>query len=294
MDKQKVYYRIAEIAKKFGMSQEQMAEILKKNGIVEVLNGIYDRDSFRGKVSNLKKMVAEYKNDMKRERITAENPDGYMNVAEIAMIFGIDENSVRRKLRLLKLPYITGIRNEKRYHDIIIDKYSHVLRKGKRLPVKNKYLRERGYIPADEFAILAGICRSTLTKRIKRGIYTDFIIVGCTSYLHRRNLNVKPTKMSSIASDSPDGYIPLITIREILGLASLSIKKYVDSGIVNNHKIIRKSGHVYIERSEAEKFISWYSKMRAGYENGRRCIEADNITVKSGIGVVLSDYKFDK
>ena len=285
MDKQKVYYRIAEIAKKFGISQEHMAEILKKNGIIEVLDGIYDRDSFRGKVTNLKKMVNEYKNNKTREHIISEHKDGYMNIQEIAEKFGSDVSCIRRKINKLKLPYITGIRGEKRYHDTVIDKYIHILKKGNHIPNgKKPILRNRGYITYSEFEILAGITRVTLNNRIKKGIYSDCIMVDNICYIHRRNLNVQPVRNSSIVSNSPDGYIPLVTIRKILGLSSLSIQKYIRDGIVNPLYVQNKSGHVYLKREEAEHFIEWYK------ENRYKHSHYENISVTKGIGIVLSDY----
>lgn len=287
MDKQKVYYRIAEIAKKFGISQEQMAEILKKNGINEVLPGIYDRDSFRGKVNNVRKMVKDYKEDKQREHIVSIHNDGYMNINEIAEVFGTDVSCIRRKINKLKLPYITGIRGEKRYHDTVIDKHAHVMKKGNHLPNgKKPILRNRGYITYSEFEILAGITRITLNNRIRKGIYSDCIMVDNICYIHRRNLNIQPVRHSSIISNTPDGYIPLVTIRKILGLVALSIQKYIRDGVINPLYVINKSGHVYLKREEAERFVEWYKENRRKHSHEHY----DNVSVTKGIGVILSDY----
>lgn len=294
MEKKKVYYRIGEIATKFGVGQKIMAEILRRNGINEVLEGIYDRDSFRGKVTNLKKMVEEYISEKRRSRIKAENPDGYMNINEIASVFGLDVSCVRRKINALKLPYITGIRGEKRYHDVVIDRYSHILKKGRKLPAgKNKELRSRGYIPYSEFEILAGITRATLIRRIHDGLYTDYIMSGNVAYIHKRNLNVQPVKNSHISSKSPDGYIPLVTIRNILNLKVLTIQQYINRGIVNPLCVVKKTGFVYIQREEAEKFIEWYLENRRKNENKRNGGLYTNAEIHKNIGILLSDYKFN-
>ena len=293
---EKVYYRISEIAQKFGLSQETMSEILKKNGIKSVLEGIYDRDSFRGKVNAVKHMVNDYKNDRNREHIKSPNIDGYMNIKDIAEMFGVDVSCIRRKINRLKLPFIRGIRGEKRYHDTVIDKYSNLLRKGSKLPYgKNSVLRSKGYITYSEFEVLAGITRSTLRNRLYRGVYSDCLVSGNVCYIHRRNLNVQPVKNCSILSNTPEGYIPLITIRDLLNIKVLSIKKYIDAGIVNPLYVIRKSKYVYIKREEAEKFIRWYEKDIAERETRKNDWLRPKSAVVKGVGVIFSDYDiFDK
>ena len=288
---EKVYYRLNEIAQKFCVSQEVMSEILKKHGIKEVLAGIYDRDSFRGKVVSVKRMVSDYKKEYERTHVKSPNPDGYMNIKEIAMIFETDVSCIRRKINRLKLPFIHGIRGEKRYHDVVIDKYAHILKRGSKLPYgKNSVLRAKGYIPYSEFEVLAGITRVTLRNRVYQGVYTDCIMSGNVCYIHRRNLNVQPVRNSSILSDAPDGYIPLVTIRKILNLTSLSIQKYIDDGIVNPIYVERKSGHVYLKREEADKFIRWYEKDRSEREARRNNWLRPKSGIVKGAGVVFSDY----
>lgn len=288
---QKVYYRISEIAEKFGISQKAMGDILVKLGIKAVLPGIYDRDSFRKKMKSLKKLIADYRRELAISHIKSPNPDGYMNINEIAELFGSDVSCIRRKINKLKLPFIRGIRSEKRYHDTVIDKYSHILKRGSKVPIENNaVLRSKGYITFSEFSLLAGISRVTLRKRINNGLYTDLIMYKNVAYIHKRNLNIEPVRKSWITGNTPDGYIPLVTIREILNLKSLSIQQYIRDGIINPMYVIRKSIFVYIKREEAEKFIHWFQTNKLNNELKKDNNPFKKSKIMKGVGMVLSDY----
>ena len=256
-----VYYRLNEIAVKFGISQDAILDILEKIGISPVLPDIYDRESFKGKVRTIKKLVKEYNRRRPKKEIATDNPDGYMNVNEIAEIFGTDPSCIKRKLNKMKLPYIDGPHNSKRYHVTIVDKYAHILMRGSKVPLHDDVkLREKGYIPFLEFEALAGISRVTLLKRLKNGLYSDVTVFKSTNYINRRNLYIQQSTTNRIMENTPSGYIPLVTIREILGLDTLSIQQYVNIGIVNPLYVVKKCGFVYLKREEAEKFIEWYKK----------------------------------
>lgn len=261
----KVYYRIVDIAEKYGIGQEPMAGLLENCGIKPVLEGIYDRDSFKGRVKRLEKSVTEWKNEQRRTNVKSEHTDGYMCISEISELFGVDVSCTRRKINRLGLPYVIGLRGEKRYHETVIQRYSMLLRKNRKLPVKNDpVLRDKGYITYSEFEVLAGITRPTLRNRIYSGMYSDCIMSGNVCYIHRRNLNVEPSRNRTALSRCPDDHIPIIKIREILGIRKLCIKRYIDMGVVNPMYVKKISCYSYIERREAEKFIEWYRKNRPG------------------------------
>lgn len=287
---EKVYYRLNEIAEKFRISQEAMTDILLKNGIKPVLPGIYDRDSFRGKVRNIQKMSDDYRNTKRQINLITQYEDGYISIKEIAEIIGTDITCVRRKLNKLKLSYISGIHGERRYHKTAIEKYYHVLKRNGKIARNRDELRRRGYIPFSEFVILAGITRPTLRKRINDGIYTDCIMCNTVGYIHVRNLNVQPVRNSSITENTPSGYIPLMTVKDMLNLNTLSVQPYIDRGIINPLYVIRIKHYVYLKREEAERFIQWYRNHKLEYENTRDRTNYRKSTFISGTGVVLSDY----
>lgn len=283
----KVYYRLNEIAVKFGISQEAIADILEKNGIEPVLPDIYDRDSFKGKVGNIKKMAAEYLNkETQICRITRYDGD-YISTRDISEIVGVDVSCVRRKLNKLKIPYIYGMHKERCYDKCMIEKYYHILKRNGKTPRKRDVLRGRGYIPFSEFVILAGITRPTLRKRINDGIYTDCIMCNTVGYIHVRNLNVQPVRNSSISEKTPSGYIPLITVKNMLNLNTLSIQQYIDRGVINPLYVVRIKHYVYLKREEAERFIHWYKKYKSDHKK-TICRYMKNEFI-NGNGVILSD-----